>query len=178
MLESPIETQFHEWYEKYSHQIYSYILVLIGEPDQAKDLMQETFVKAFRSMSNYRGDASPKTWLFRIARNVTIDYQRKKNPYIYMVDSFWKVQSNRSSTPVEIMELGEEIQELYAALSKLKKEYREVIILRKIKEFSISETATILDWKESRVRTMLHRGIGALRTQLMKEGYRSEKING
>ncbi|WP_235864046.1 RNA polymerase sigma factor [Sutcliffiella halmapala] len=171
-----MEFYIGEWYQQYSNQIFRYILVMVGERQQARDLMQETFINAFKYIKDFRGEASPKTWLYRIARNVTIDYQRKKNPIYYLVDSFSPIKSHQS-TPEEFLELGEDIQQLYIALSKLKKDYREVIILRKIKEFSIKETSIILDWKESRVKTMLHRGLLELREQMVKEGYTSETIS-
>ncbi|MGF2614342.1 RNA polymerase sigma factor [Rossellomorea aquimaris] len=65
---------------------------------------------------------------------------------------------------------------MYHALSKLKRSYREVIILRKIKELSIRETAEVLGWKESKVKTTLFRGLQAMKIQLQKEGYDHETI--
>ncbi|WP_156289518.1 RNA polymerase sigma factor [Oceanobacillus salinisoli] len=167
------EQQIKEWYQQYSNHIFRYILVIVGEREQARDLMQETYVKAFKNYQTFKGDSNPKTWLFRIARNVTIDYQRKKKPIFYFLDSFAPIKSNESS-PQEVVELGEDIEYLYNVLSQLKKNYREVIVLRKIKEFSIKETAFILGWKESRVKTTLHRGLELLRQEMVKEGYTNE----
>ncbi|MBM7618532.1 RNA polymerase sigma-70 factor (ECF subfamily) [Bacillus tianshenii] len=162
------EEQIRDWYERYSSEIFRYIFVAIGDRQQARDLMQETFIKAFKSIDSYRGDASPRTWLHRIARNETIDYQRKKRPLTYVLENFAPIKSNRP-TPQEIIELGEEMGQLYENLTELKKEYREVIILRKVKEFSTRETASILGWKESKVKTVLHRGIEELRKRMGKE---------
>lgn len=165
---SRAEEQIRDWYERYSNEIFRYILVAIGDRQQARDLMQETFIKAFKSIDTFRGDASPRTWLHKIARNETIDYQRKKRPFTYVLESLAPIKSNRP-TPQEIIELGEDMAQLYEGLSGLKKEYREVIILRKIKEFSTRETASILGWKESKVKTMLYRGIEELRKRMVKE---------
>lgn len=78
--------------------------------------------------------------------------------------------------PEEMVEIKESSQELYSALAKLKDSYREVIILRKIKEFSIEETSIILGWSESKVKSTLFRAIQALEKKLLKEGFLSEKI--
>jgi RNA polymerase sigma-70 factor, ECF subfamily len=169
------EREIKQLYDQYHNEIFVYIFIMLGERQQARDLMQETFVKAFVNIENFRGDANPKTWLYRIARNLTIDYQRRKKLSTYMKDYF-TLNKVEQRTPEEIIELGESVHLLYQALSKLKKEYRDVIILRKIKELSIKETAAILLWKESRVKTNLRRGLEALREEMIEEGYTSETI--
>ncbi|GGA60128.1 RNA polymerase sigma factor [Ornithinibacillus halotolerans] len=169
------EAQIQQLYEDYHQEIFRYIFMMIGERQQARDLMQETFIKAFLNIESFRGDASYKTWLYRIARNVTIDYQRRKKPGTYILDHLAPMKSDQA-TPEEIALLGDDVEQLYIALSRLKKGYRDVIMLRKIREFSVKETATIMGWKESRVKTALHRGLNALRDEMKKEGYRSETI--
>jgi RNA polymerase sigma-70 factor, ECF subfamily len=174
-MNSHAEMQVQLLYEEYHQEIFRYIFMMIGERQQAKDLMQETYVKALLNIEDFRGEASPKTWLYRIARNVAIDYQRKKKPATYYLDHLLPIKSNQA-TPEEVTVLGDDVEQLYAALSRIKKGYRDVIILRKIREFSVMETATILGWKESRVKTTLHRGLDALRKEMKKEGYISETV--
>lgn len=170
-----LEKQVHQLYEQYHREIFGYIFFMVGERQQALDLMQDTFVKAFLNFENFRGDANPKTWLYKIARNVTIDYQRKKKPTSYVIDYFTPITSDQP-TPEEVAELGDNTESLYRALSRLKKAYRDVIVLRKIEEFSTKEAAAILGWKESRIKTNLHRGLEALRKEMLKEGYTSETV--
>lgn len=79
-------------------------------------------------------------------------------------------------TPEQTVTLNESEKELYMALGKLNRKYREVIILRKIKSFSIKETAEILEWRESKVKSTLFRAMGALKKQLEREGYEHEPI--
>ncbi|GGA89776.1 RNA polymerase sigma factor [Ornithinibacillus halotolerans] len=170
-----LEKQIKELYEQHHHEIFSYIFIMIGDWQQARDLMQDTFVKAFMNHDRFRGDASPKTWLYQIARNVSIDYLRKKKPVAYYLDYYSPILS-KQPTPDEVLQKKENVEYLYLALFKLKKGYRDVIVLRKVNEFSIKETASILNWKESRVKTMLHRGLEALRKELVKEGYTNETV--
>jgi RNA polymerase sigma-70 factor, ECF subfamily len=170
-----LDNHIKELYEQHHHEIFSFILVMIGDRQQAKDLMQDTFIKAFTHLDSFRGDASYKTWLYQIARNVTIDFQRRKKPVSYYLDYYSPIRS-KQPTPDEILQKNEEIEQLYQALTQLKKGYRDVIILRKINDFSIRETAMILGWKESRVKTMLHRGLEALRKEMVREGYTNETV--
>ena len=74
-------------------------------------------------------------------------------------------------SPEQITVLNEAEKELYLAIGRLKRSYRDVIVLRKIKEFSIKETSDILGWSESKVKVNLSRGIQALKNELEKVGY-------
>ncbi|MCD8510565.1 MAG: hypothetical protein LRY73_12305 [Bacillus sp. (in: Bacteria)] len=60
------EEQIKNWYFEYSNLIFRYILVMIGERQQARDLMQETLIKAYKNMDHFQGESSPKTWLYRL----------------------------------------------------------------------------------------------------------------
>ncbi|WP_223701813.1 RNA polymerase sigma factor [Sutcliffiella deserti] len=165
--------KLEEWYQLYSEDIYRFVLMLIGDHDQAKDLCHDTFLKAYFSLNDFKGETSDRNWLYRIARNVTIDYMRKKKPIRYMVDSFSSMAAHEP-LPESIIQLGEREEHLYRSLQALKRSYREVIILRKIKELSIRETAEVLNWTENKVKITLFRGMEALKQQMIKEGYTHE----
>ncbi|MFT4415804.1 RNA polymerase sigma factor [Fredinandcohnia humi] len=169
-----IQQQVNEWYHAYSNDLYNYIFFMIKEHDQSKDILQDTFVRAYDNYSSFRG-GNEKSWLFRIARNVTIDYIRKKKPISYIIESFSAIKAS-DKTPEQLMVLNETEQQLYHALSKVKRSYRDVIVLRKIKGFSISESSQILGWSENKVKVNLYRGMEALRKELLKEGYTHETI--
>ncbi|WP_236034834.1 RNA polymerase sigma factor [Alkalihalobacterium elongatum] len=164
-----IRQQVNEWYLAYNNDIYQYVLFMIGDHERAKDFMQDTFLQAFDKYSSFQG-GSAKGWLFRIARNITIDFIRKDKPIAYLFDKNPYITIDEAS-PEKIVTLNEAEQELYRALSHLKRSYRDVIILRKIKGFSIQETASVLQWPESKVKSTLLRGLKGLREQLEKEGY-------
>lgn len=159
-----------DWYQQYSDGIYRFILMRIGDHEQAKDLVHDTYVRAFKNLGSFQGDSSGKTWLYQIARNVTIDYLRRKKPFAYMLEQL-RISNMEMRTPEKELELHEDITYLYEALSKLRPQHKEVIIFRKINELSTRETAEVLGWKESRVKTNLRRGLIELKAQLTKEGY-------
>ncbi|UCZ52357.1 RNA polymerase sigma factor [Bacillus shivajii] len=160
--------EFERAYFLHSDEIYSYIRLLVKDEKLAEDLTQETFVKAYEGFHQFRHEAKPTTWLIRIARNVTIDYLRKKKPLLYFsleVGLHFQSQSNVESSVVN----DEQVQELYEKISRLKRSYREVIMLRKIHELSIHETANILNWSESKVKMTLHRALKKLQEQYGEE---------
>ncbi|MEB1807141.1 MAG: RNA polymerase sigma factor [Bacillaceae bacterium] len=162
----------NDWYKLYSIELFQYIFFMIHEHEQAKDLMQDTFVRAHSYFDMFDGK-NAKGWLFRIARNVTIDYFRKQKTKTLVTNPFILFKTSNPSAE-HMVTASETERELYFALSQIKRNYRDVIILRKIKAFSIDETAKILGWSQSKVKTTLLRGLKALKKQLEKEGYSHE----
>lgn len=148
--------------------------MMIHDYQMAEDLTHDTFIKAYKNHHTFQHKAQPKTWLFSIAHNLTIDYIRKQKP-LRILQEIFTAKKTSVPSPDDIVEIRESSIQLYRALSKLKSSYREVIILRKIKEFSIRETSEILNWSEGKVKTTLYRAIPALEKELLKEGYPHEK---
>ncbi|MFC0300216.1 RNA polymerase sigma factor [Virgibacillus soli] len=163
-----------DWYTQYNDEIYRFVLMLTGNHEQAKDLTHDTFIKAFINLGSFQNQTSAKNWLYQISRNLTIDYFRKRNPVNVLMKAINPNHNWQENIPESILLLGEKEQQLYKSLRKIKRSYREVIILRKIKELSIKETAEILNWSESKVKVTLFRGLHALKRQMIKEGYEHE----
>lgn len=94
MEEELILQKLNDWYWSHSDEIYRYILMLTADHELAKDLTHDTFIKAYKSMRSFRGEASVRNWLFRIARNTTIDDARKRKPFRFIVDSYASLATN------------------------------------------------------------------------------------
>lgn len=162
-----------ELYEAHSETLVKYIGLLINDFHRAEDITQETFLKAYREMNTFNHKSSFKTWLFTIARNLAYDYLRKQQRNHILL----KLLSKPPQLTVSIeqaVEMSEEIKGLYHTLTHLKITYREVIILRKIKEFSTKETAVILGWSESKVKSTLSRGLRELEKMICEEEHYEE----
>ncbi|MCK0470279.1 RNA polymerase sigma factor [Alkalihalobacillus sp. APA_J-10(15)] len=168
MLENK-QSDIEKWFTLYGDTIFKYFLLNIHEYQQAEDLTQETFVKAFKHYHSFKRESNPKTWLFSIAHNLMVDYLRKKRP-IHLLQEILNSKQDDSPLPSDIVQMRESEENLYKTLTKLKQSYREVIFLRKMKEFSIKETAEILNWSESKVKSTLSRAIVLLKKALVKEG--------
>lgn len=166
---------FQKIYEEYSDKVYSYLLLLTGKKEVAEDLTQETFLRVYKHIDQFNGDSQIFTWLVKIARNVAIDHLRRgKRLRFFSLDKY--VIHSCQPSPVEIIVKGEKTSLLYKAIKELKLTYQEVLILRKIKEFSIRETAMILGWSENKVKITTSRAMAALRKELKRRGELVEEI--
>lgn len=154
-------------YALYNEKIYSFLYFLTFDDALAEDLMQETFIRAHGAKNSYRQEANCLTWLRTIARNLAYDHYKRKR--IIQFISFKKDTQyiDPALTPEQLLDEKEEVRQLYTALANLKFEFRAAIVLRKIEELSIKETAAILGWNEAKVRNSMERGLKEL-SKIMK----------
>jgi len=170
-----MEEDVEQFYLDNSDTVYRFIYLLVRHKETAEDLTQETFYKALKSFNHFNHQSSVLTWLLKIARNVTYDHFRRKR-----IIQFFKWGNENdidtlNPSPENVIEKREDLYQLYAALNNLKKDYRDVLILRKVNECSIKETAYILGWTEAKVKTKMTRGFDALKKEFYgKAGF----ING
>lgn len=153
---------------------------MVQSKEQAEDLVQEVYIRVLKSYQHFKGESSEKTWLIAIAQNVAIDFFRKQKGInqrlIKKVEMIHLPIKDESPLPEEIVFQSEEKRLMYRCLEKCTIDQRSVIILRYIQELSILETAEVLGWKESKVKTTQHRAIKQLRT-LMDEILLREKAS-
>ncbi|MGI8386650.1 RNA polymerase sigma factor [Robertmurraya sp. P23] len=173
-MESDKSKVVQDWYDTYNEPIFKFIFMMIQDYQQAEDLRHETFIKAFVNYDSFKHHSSPKTWLYSIAHNVTVDFIRKRKP-LTMIKEVLLLKKDEAPMPCELVQIRETSIELYRVLGTLKESYRKVIILRKVKGFSIYETAMILGWSESKVKSTLFRAIQAFEKEMLKEGLLNEK---
>ncbi|WP_411955234.1 RNA polymerase sigma factor [Alkalibacillus sp. S2W] len=152
-----------DWFYQYNHDVYHFLVYYTGRRDP-EDLVQEVFIKALKGLDKFSGDSSPKTWLFSIARNVAIDEIRKQkrrgSDQQVNLDEAYNIGHNE--TPDQLVLIDERHQELYNAIHQLKSSYKDVVMLRGIKELSVDETAKVLNWSNQKVRTTYSRALKAL----------------
>lgn len=174
MEKGEAKQQIHDWYMEYSNNIYQYVFFLVGDHAFAKDIVQETFFRAYQKIGQFHGGKA-KNWLYKIARNAAMDELRKKRSVPYLLEAFVSLEA-KTKTPEQMAVFHESEWELYIALNKLKRSYRDVIVLRKMEGFSTEETAKILGWTENKVKVTLLRGLKALKRELEKGGKSFESI--
>lgn len=155
-------------YELYSNDIYRYAWMTLGDSNSAYDVVQEVFLRSFRHWDTYRQQSNPKTWLMSIARNYIFDlFRKKRNEREYLSEQkYLSSQQEDFRTDLELS--------IKESLSLLHENYRHVITLRYIENFSVKETAQILGWSQAKVKTRTHRGILKLREAL---GEKSREVN-
>ncbi|WP_235991724.1 RNA polymerase sigma factor [Metabacillus schmidteae] len=161
-----LENIISELYGLYYQDVYRFLICFTGNQNDAEDLTQEVFMRVLKSYHNYHHQGSIKTWIISIAKYAAIDQLRKKKFSSIFKDTFFKGIPSNQKSPYETIELQEDIKLLYEAILKLKPNYRSVIILRAINEYTVKETAEILGCKESKVKVDFHRAINMLRKKL------------
>lgn len=157
-------------YEQYFSDVYYFLLSFIGNKEDAQDLTQETFIKVLRNLSNYQGKSKLKTWILQIAKNCAIDFYRKrKKENTQLVP---QVPEKFYSTVMEFE--GVDNKYIFDLLNSLKPEYKAIIILRIINEFSLKETAEVLGISYTKAKVSYHRAIKKLGKNLKLEVNKNE----
>jgi RNA polymerase sigma-70 factor (ECF subfamily) len=150
----------------YRERLYSVIYNMTFNHEDAADLTQESFVKAFRSLGKFKGKSSFFTWLYRIGVNMTLSHiQRKKTRKFFSFEQiseeyglskeFEKLSSTESSSVRNTL-LNELHQKLNEALLKLSDKHRTIVVLFEIDGLSHKEISTIMKCTEGTVRSRLH----------------------
>jgi RNA polymerase sigma-70 factor, ECF subfamily len=155
-----------EIYELYYLDVYRFLICFTGNQNDAEDLTQEVFMRVLKSYSNFNNQSNIKTWILSIAKHAAVDQIRKRKFYSIFKESFFKHIASNQKSPYESLQINENKKLLHEAISKLKPDYRAIIILRGINEFSIKETAKILECKESKVKVDYHRALSILKKKL------------
>ncbi|WP_338780142.1 sigma-70 family RNA polymerase sigma factor [Metabacillus sp. FJAT-52054] len=151
------EDYFKQVMEDYGTELLKLAYSYVKNQETAKDLVQSTFVSVYLNLSSFNGEASIKTWLYRITANKCKDhlrsaYVRRVFPVHQMKESL----HNENQTETALMD-GELSEWLKACIFKLPVKYREVIMFYYYQELSAADIAEVLDIPESTVRTRLDR---------------------
>ena len=164
---------FRELVDNYSPRIYNLALKMLGDRDLADDILQETFVNAYRSIDRFEGRSHISTWLYRIAHNAVLMRFRKEKaqPDLQSIDDGLDLDTLAAAAewedvPERRLLQAELLQVMDKALANLSESLRVVFVLRDIDGLSTAETAEVLDLSETAVKSRLHRARLALRKQL------------
>jgi RNA polymerase sigma-70 factor (ECF subfamily) len=171
---------FNRLVEERHGDIYALLYRLTEDPEEARDLTQETFLQAFRHLSSFRGDADLRTWLYRIAVNQARNrwrwWKRRRRDRTVSLDAPVSeefdaplsagLQGDPGLDPERQALARERELALHAALQTLSRPYREVIVLRDIEGLSYEEVAATLDLNVGTVKSRLNRGRTELRRRL------------
>lgn len=151
-------------YEEQSDAIFRLGLDLLGgDPEAARDLVQETFLAALRGWENFHGDARASTWLYTIARRTAWRMRRLRagqpRHMERFVDDSCPIEPGRDRTdPLAALIAEEEIRRLHHALETLPAHYRLAVSLKELGGYSVAEVADALHLCEGTVKSRLHRG--------------------
>jgi len=160
-------------FAEYEQPIYNYLLRMTQNQAEAEDLTQETFIRVHRSLSNFRGESSLSTWLYRIATNVSLDHFRRRATQQAKValpleeakpDGKWVDETPAS--PEQLVAQSEMSACVERFIQRLPASYRTVLVLHDLQGLKNREIAEILDISLSTVKIRLHRARNKLRESL------------
>lgn len=159
--------------------LYSLLSRLMGNPDEALDLVQETFIRALRGLPSFRGESALRTWLYRIAMNEFLNGQRGRRTEAVapeemedLAPSLWDRWRGRVPDPEEVAVTREELEKLRQAIARLPEEYRAVLLLRDREGYSAQETAELLGISIPAVKSRLHRARLFVRKRLIEGSWK------
>ncbi len=147
-------------YAEHSRAIYYLTLRFLGDPQRAEDATHDVFLKAFRKLDQFRGDASTRTWLYRIAinhcQNLNASWHNR-HVQAAVDDSIWETSPARGDSPLRVLETKELGQRIQKTLDGLPEEYRLLLLLVADEELSYEEIAALVDQSPDAVRGKLYR---------------------
>ncbi len=162
---------FEDIVSEYIDAIYAFVFRFVRNADEAEDIVQETFVKAWKKLATFKEDQNFKTWLFIIARNTTYDFLRKKRHIAFSeldteAMNFEEHIKDEELLPDEIFEQKEFEAKIDEALETLSPEYREVIILKQYQDMTFEEIAEIMKKPMNTVKSRYRRGLQKMKDTL------------
>ena len=157
--------------EQYQHRLLRYLVYLSGNRELAEDLFQETWIRVLERGHQYDGEREFSTWLYAVARNLTIDYLRKKSPI--SLDGLLEEEDHAPVEPAdtrpmawELVQQREQAERINAALVGIPVEYRETVVLRFQDGLALEEIAIVTGVRLGTVKSRLYRGLNLLTSRL------------
>ena len=167
--------------EEYQGRVYNLALRMCGSREDAFDLSQEAFFRAWRGLAGFQFESAFSTWLFRLTANICLDWLRaqKRRPSVSLTtvneeDEAAQLElPDPGMGPEELLLAAEDKALLARAMDELPVEYRQILTLRAINELSYTEIGAIMGLKEGTVKSRLSRARLALRNKLYQIGNKS-----
>lgn len=163
---------------EYEKSVYAITQRMTGNAEDAADMTQETFIKAYNSLSSFRGDSKFSVWLYRIATNVCLDFlrSRSRKPTVSLSvedDDGEEVEldiADESQSPERLLERGLTRDAVRRGLDALSPEYRQILLLREIQGLSYEEIADVLTLEVGTVKSRIFRARKRLCAFLLADG--------
>ena len=162
-------------YSQYERQVYRYAYHLLGHRDDADDIKQETFMKAFQAISGFRSEASLQTWLLKICGNLCRDriksWEHRKVQYDARLEHDSISGDAFAEDPRHIVERSQMTESVFRALKGMPAAQREIIVLHEIEDLSYEEIANVLGCSRTSVKLRIFRARRCLKervTSLLK----------
>ena len=173
---------FNQLILRWERPIYALAYRVIGREDEARDVCQEAFLRAFRALPGFKGQAKFSSWLYRISLNLCRDWIRRerRQPIAQTPEGVDLIELAGEAEPSESIEELVARKEIGAAVARamaeLPEEQRTAIVLKEYHGLTFQEIADMLDCPLSTVKTRLYQGLTVLRRELAKDGKAGSRV--
>ncbi|GGA11261.1 RNA polymerase sigma factor [Paenibacillus marchantiophytorum] len=156
--------------ERHKNYIYTVVYRMVGHKETAEDLTQEVFVKLFRSLIHFRGEAKFTTWLYRMTTNLVTDFRRsqKRKPYEALLDKMKSWFTDSRDQPEEMAIRKDDQERMQALLAELPDKYRLIMYLFHYKQLSYQEMSQATGLPVKTLETRLYRGKAMLKEKWLE----------
>ena len=169
---------FNQLVRRWERPIHALAYRTLGREEEARDVCQEAFLRAYRSLPGFRGQAKFSSWLYRITLNLCRDWQRRerRSPIVASPEGVDLVAAAAEQGPVvsieEMVSRNDMSRAVARAMARLPEEQRTAIVLKEYQGLTFQEIADLLDCPLSTVKTRLYQGLTVLRRELDRDGVR------
>ncbi|MEX2485690.1 MAG: sigma-70 family RNA polymerase sigma factor [Brumimicrobium sp.] len=160
--------RFAEIVDLHKNLVYSILLRMTDDHDEANDLAQEVFIKVFRQLKQFKGKSKLSTWIYKIAYFHGLSYLRKRKRWFIDVNKIDVQVADNVDEEIELSELKGHVSECIRSLKPLE---RAAITLFYLEEMNMKEVAEIMNITESYVKVTVHRAKKSLKEMIKKEYY-------
>jgi RNA polymerase sigma-70 factor (ECF subfamily) len=153
---------FAELVRRHQEALYRFVVRMVGAREEALEIVQDAFVRAWQALPQWEPEAQFRTWLFRIGSNAALDALRRRRvvSFVPLEDAFEAAADEPD--PERRLELKQRVAALEASLAKLSPEHREILLLREVENMSYEEIGAVLALSEGTVKSRLARARAAL----------------
>jgi RNA polymerase sigma-70 factor (ECF subfamily) len=155
-----LQPEFAAIYEAHNRQVFYLALRLLGDQAQAEDATHDVFIKAYRNLGRFRGEAEIRTWLYRITLNHCSNLRQSwhaRNVHVQSDEAVFENASGSADSPLRVLEISELGQRIQKSLDTLPDEYRLLLLLVADEELSYDQIAELTQQSADAVRGKLHR---------------------
>lgn len=170
---------FRELVDLYTDKIFHLANRMLGNRQEAEDIVQETFLRVYKNLGKYDVNQKFSTWIYRIATNLCIDRLRRRK-FQYSLDAevadgegldWYAMLASDEAGPEQKLILSEMQLQLHKAIESLPDKYKSVVILRYLHDLSLQEISEVLDMPVTTIKTRVHRGREFLRKKLQQDKF-------